>query len=162
MTESARLNLICPLFKCKRRARSQNKSEKHRQNGMGRNNNAPKAIDAVTIVESVEPQVKEAPLLTIVQPEVEEPPRKLSLDEKIQKVEDLSVLIDRFRGLVEAKRKLTVFQLGADGMSSSILLKDASGNEFKTSNSAVISAVIDEMKKILDLKVRDIEDQINF
>lgn len=93
---------------------------------------------------------------------MEEPPRKLSLDEKIQKVDDLSLLTDRFRGLVEAKRKLTVFQLGVDGMSSSILLKDASGHEFRTSNFAVISAVIDEMKKILDQKVRDIEDQINF
>ena len=130
---------------------------------MGRGgNHAPAAVDAVAIVESVEPAVKEAPLLTIVTSEPEEAPRKLSLDEKIQKVEDLTLLIDRFRGLAEAKRKLNVFQLGADGMSSSIILKDAAGNEFKTSNSAVITAVIDEMKRILDLKVRDIEDQINF
>jgi single-stranded DNA-specific DHH superfamily exonuclease len=128
---------------------------------MGRNNNVPAAIDAVAIVESVEP-VKEAPLLTIVPSEPEEAPRKLSLEEKIQRVEDLTLLIDRFRNLVEAKRKLTVFQLGADGMSSSIILKDAAGNEFKTSNSSVISSVIDEMKRILDLKVRDIEDLINF
>jgi single-stranded DNA-specific DHH superfamily exonuclease len=128
---------------------------------MGRNNNVPAAIDAVAIVESVE-SVKEAPLLTIVPSEPEEAPRKLSLEEKIQRVEDLTLLIDRFRNLVEAKRKLTVFQLGADGMSSSIILKDAAGNEFKTSNSSVISSVIDEMKRILDLKVRDIEDQINF
>ncbi len=134
---------------------------------MSNNNGAPRDIHAVAIVEAVEEAVKEAgdvaPVLTIVKPEpVEEVPRKLSLEEKIQKVEDLSLLIDRFRGLVEAKRKLTVFHLGADGMSSSIALRDASGNEFKTSNSAVISAVIEEMKKILDLKVRDIEDQINF
>ncbi len=38
----------------------------------------------------------------------------------------------------------------------------AGSGEFQPSNSAVVSAVIDEMKKILDQKVRDIEDQINF
>jgi hypothetical protein len=41
------------------------------------------------------------------------------------------------------------------------MLKDASGNEFKTSNSAVIGSVIEEMKRTLDLKVREVEEQIN-
>jgi ribosomal protein S4E len=59
-------------------------------------------------------------------------------------------------------QKLQTFRIGDDSLSSTIHLRDGSGNEFKTSNSAVICTVIDEMKRILDLKVRDIEDQINF
>ena len=88
--------------------------------------------------------------------------RKPTLEEKIQKVEDLSLLIDRYRALAESRRKLQTFQIGADSMSSTILLKDAAGNEFRTSNSAVITTVIDEMKRTLDSKVREVETLINF
>jgi hypothetical protein len=70
-----------------------------------------------------------APVMTIVKSETEEP-RRLSLDEKIQKVEDLTLLIDRWRTLNESRRKLQTFQIGADSLSSMILLRDAAGNEF--------------------------------
>ena len=101
-----------------------------------------------------------APVMTIVKNEIEEP-RRLSLDEKIQKVEDLTLLIDRWRTLNESRRKLQTFQIGADSLSSVILLRDAAGNEFKTSNSSVITSVIDEMKRTLDGKVKEVEEQIN-
>ena len=96
-----------------------------------------------------------------VKPEPVIAPRKLSLDERIQKVEDLSLLIDRYRILNESRRKLQTFQLGADGLSSSIQLRDAAGNEFRTSNSAVINTVIDEMKRTPDTKVKEVEDLID-
>ena len=51
--------------------------------------------------------------------------------------------------------------LMATAMVSVLMLKDAAGNEFKTSNSPVIASVIDEMKRTLDSKVREIENQIN-
>ena len=102
-----------------------------------------------------------ASVMTVVKykPEVDQP-RKLSLDEKIQKVEDLTMLFDRWRTLNESRRKLQTSNSSADSLSSVILLKDAAGNEFKTSNSAVIASVIDEMKRTLDTKVREIESQI--
>ena len=97
--------------------------------------------------------------MTVIKSEPEETPRKLTLDEKIRRVEDLTLLIERSLTLIELRRKLQIFQIGADSLSSTINLRDGSGNEFQTSNSVVISAVIDEMKRILHLKVRDIEDQ---
>jgi hypothetical protein len=118
--------------------------------------------------ESEDKPISEQPAPVVIAPliapivEVKEEPRKLTLDEKIQKVEDLTLLIERFKALAESRRKLQTFQIGADSMSSTILLKDASGNEFKTSNSAVITTVIEEMKRILDSKVREVETQINF
>ena len=140
---------------------------------------------AEVVVEPVMPADVAAPVLTIVKdqteekpeeiqapvpfiapwataPEVKEEPRKLSLEEKIQRVEDLTLLIERFRALAESRRKLQTFQIGSDSLSSTILLRDASGNEFKTSNSAVITSVIDEMKRTLDAKVREVETLINF
>jgi len=74
---------------------------------------------------------------------------------------DLSMLIDRWKTLNDSRRKLQTFQIGADSLSSVITLRDSNGNEFRTSNSAVITSVIDEMKRILDGKVKDVEELIN-
>ena len=116
-------------------------------------------VEVEALVAAVE--VLEPVVLTIVKPEPVIASRKLSLDVQIQKVEDLSLLIDRYRILNESLRKLQTFQLGADGLSSSIQLRDAAGNEFRTSNSAVINTVIDEMKRTLDTKVKEVEDLID-
>ncbi|MDP3568743.1 hypothetical protein [Sediminibacterium sp.] len=125
------------------------------QNVMGKSNVAEKSANVAEVVEVVEV----APVWTIVKDEVEAP-RKLTLDERIQRVEDLSLLIDRWKTLNDSRRKLQTFQIGADSLSSVISLRDSNGNEFKTSNSAVITSVIDEMKRTLDVKVRDVEEQI--
>ncbi|MFY9152410.1 MAG: hypothetical protein WAO52_10365 [Prolixibacteraceae bacterium] len=122
---------------------------------MGKSNTAEK----VAVAEISEVVI---PTMTVVKEEkVEEAARKLTLEERIQRVEDLSMLIDRWKTLNDSRRKLQTFQIGADSMSSVISLRDANGNEFRTSNSAVISSVIDEMKRTLDSKVRDVEEQIN-
>ena len=110
--------------------------------------------------EVVVTEAPEMPVMTIVKNAPEET-RKLSLDEKIQRVEDLTLMIDRWRTLSESRRKLQTFQIGADSLSSVILLRDAAGNEFKTSNSSVITSVIDEMKRTLEAKVKEVEDLIN-
>ena len=125
---------------------------------MGKSNVAVAEDQEVVAVQTIQEVV--TPVMTIVKEEPVEV-RKLSLDEKIQKVEDLSLMIDRWRTLSESRRKLTTFQIGADSMSSTILMRDAAGNEFKTSNSSVISSVIDEMKRTLDAKVKEVEEQIN-
>ncbi len=130
---------------------------------MSKLNGSAKANEVVAeLVENevVIAEAPEMPVMTIVK-NVPEEPRKLSLDEKIQRVEDLTLMIDRWRTLSESRRKLQTFQIGADSLSSVILLRDAAGNEFKTSNSSVITSVIDEMKRTLEAKVREVEEQIN-
>ena len=125
---------------------------------MGKSNVAERTAPVAEVVE----EVVVIPTLTVVKEEkVEEAARKLTLEERIQRVEDLSMLIDRWKTLNDSRRKLQTFQIGADSLSSVISLRDANGNEFKTSNSAVISSVIDEMKRTLDSKVHDVEELIN-
>lgn len=85
-----------------------------------------------------------------------------SLEKRIQKVEDLSMLIEKWRKLTETRRNLQTFSLGADGMGATVFLRDASGKEFKTSNTPVVSAVMDEIKTTLDEKIKEVEDQIKF
>ncbi len=124
-------------------------------------NNKSNALEKpAPVVEVNSEEVLIAPVMTVVKNEIEGP-RKLSLDEKIQRVEDLTLMIDRWRTLSESRRKLQTFQIGADSLSSVILLRDAAGNEFKTSNSSVITSVIDEMKRTLDSKVKEVEEQIS-
>jgi hypothetical protein len=125
---------------------------------MGKSNVAEKTAP-VAEVEEVSPV---ASTMTVVREEqVEEAARKLTLEERIQKVEDLSMLIERWKTLNDSRRKLQTFQIGADSLSSVVALRDANGNEFKTSNSAVVTSVIDEMKRTLDIKILDVESQIN-
>jgi len=85
-----------------------------------------------------------------------------SLEKRIQKVEDLSMLIEKWRKLTETRRNLQTFSLGADGMGATIFIRDASDKEFKTSNTPVVSAVMDEIKTTLDEKIIEVEDQIKF
>jgi len=127
---------------------------------MSKVNNAEKSVVAAEVAEVKTVEAVVAPVMTIVKNDAEEP-RKLTLDEKIQRVEDLTLMIDRWRTLSESRRKLQTFQIGADSLSSVILLRDAAGNEFKTSNSSVITSVIDEMKRTLEAKVREVEELIN-
>jgi len=140
-------------------ARCQNKTSGQGQTIMGKSNVAEKAN--VAEIELVEANQVATTLTVVKEEKIEEAARKLTLEERIQRVEDLSMLIDRWKTLNDSRRKLQTFQIGADSLSSVISLKDANGNEFKTSNSAVISSVIDEMKRTLDAKVRDVEEQIN-
>ena len=115
----------------------------------------------VEVIKEVE-VIREVVVEKIVEVQVPAPHVQLPLEDRIQKVEDLTMLIDRYKTLSESRRKLQTFQIGADGMSSAIALRDAAGNEFKTSNSAVISAVIETMKNILDGKIEDVQEQISF
>ena len=80
---------------------------------MSKNNGSAVTRDeAVALIELVDEAVvatvehPEPVVLTVVKPEPVQAPRKLSLDERIQKVEDLSLLIDRYRILNESRRKL--------------------------------------------------------
>jgi hypothetical protein len=43
-----------------------------------------------------------------------------------------------------------------------VFLRDTSGKEFKTYNTPVVSAVMEEIKIALDEKIKEVEDQIKF
>lgn len=103
-------------------------------------------------VKKSEPQVTQNPVENAI----------LSLEKRIQKVEELNIVIEKWRKLNEAKKNLTGFQLGNDGLSSTITLKDAAGREFKTSHNLVVTTVLDTLQKVMDEKIGEVEEQINF
>ena len=86
----------------------------------------------------------------------------LSLEKRIQKVEELSIVIEKWRKLGEAKKNLNGFKLGADGLSSTVIIRDVSGQEFKTSHNIVVETVLATVQGVLDEKITEVEEQINF
>lgn len=49
-----------------------------------------------------------------------------------------------------------------DGMGTTVFLWYTSGKEFKTSNTPVVSTVMNGIKSTLDEKIKDVEDMIKF
>lgn len=112
------------------------------------------------VVKNQEPAT-EAAVETVVEKPAPQP--ELSLEQRITMVEDLTMLIDRWRKLQESYRNLQTFKIGTDGMSTQIVLRDiASGKEFKTSNTPVVARVLDEIRLTLQAKITEVENQIRF
>jgi hypothetical protein len=134
---------------------SQNKSEGHRQNSMSnaataQKTNGKSATEEKAVMEVVktEPSKVENAIL--------------SLEKRIQKVQELNIVIDKWRKLQEARKNLNEFKLGNDGMNSTIIIRDAAGREFKTSQSIVFTTVLQTVQQVLDEKIAETEVQIDF
>ena len=105
---------------------------------------------------------EEKALMEVVKTETKVENKILSLEKRIQRVQELNIVIDKWRKLSEARQNLNEFKLANDGLSNSIVIKDASGREFKTNQPLVYNAVITAVQEVLDDKIAETEVQINF
>ena len=53
-------------------------------------------------------------------------------------------------------------QIGSDGLNLTIVIKDASGQEFKTSHNIVVETVLSSVRQILNERISDVEKDITF
>ena len=86
----------------------------------------------------------------------------ISLEKRIQRVNELNIVIEKWRKLTEARQNLNEFKLANDGLSSSVIIRDSTGREFKTSQNIVFTTVLQTVQKVLDEKINETEEQINF
>ncbi|MBN2891022.1 MAG: hypothetical protein JXL97_04070 [Bacteroidales bacterium] len=120
-----------------------------------------KAIENNVKGEKTEKQPKEvekkaiSPVPEIVQP-------LLTLEQKIERIENLKTLIEKREKLEASRKKLNSFVVGANQFSENIVLTDENGNSFRTSNSEVFTKVVDTIKNTLIAKISEIEQQIEF
>ena len=129
--------------------------------------NTAKKLSESPVEESAPMQVvkNDQPAAAAVEIPVEQPAPQpeLTLEQRISMVEDLTMLIDRWRKLQESYRNLQTFKIGTDGMSTQIVLRDTtSGKEFKTSNSSVVARILEEIRLTLQGKITEVESQIRF
>jgi hypothetical protein len=88
--------------------------------------------------------------------------KELTLDQKIEKVENLKILIEKREKLEESRKKLSSFVIGSHQFSEKIVLSDDRGNSFNTSNSEVFAKVVGTINETLITKISEIEKQIEF
>ena len=86
----------------------------------------------------------------------------LTLEQKLEKVEELNKIITKYQRLQEARKKLNTFKIGADGLNLTITIRDASGEEFKTSHNIVIETVLASVRQTLNERISDVEKDITF
>ncbi|WP_271406797.1 hypothetical protein [Tenacibaculum soleae] len=83
----------------------------------------------------------------------------VNLDDRIQNFEKLRGLANQRERLVQTLNELTKFNYN-QGDSSSFYIKDASGLEFKTTNSNLIKLVANNLQATLENRKVELEKQI--
>ena len=123
-----------------------------------------KAKETVVIEETVAEVVAEVvkpEVAPVIIPEVKAAP-VISVERRIEKVEELKITIKKYQQLQEARKGLTTFRLGSDGMSAMLTLKDADGTPYSISNPVVVEAALNHIRQVLNEKIHETEKEINF
>jgi hypothetical protein len=91
-----------------------------------------------------------------------EPVKEMTLLEKILKVENLQLVIEKRAKLVQTRSELERFQTASNDFNCSMRLNDSDGNVFTTSFTPGIKKVIDFLRSSFDASIADVEGKIKF
>ena len=116
---------------------------------------------SLVIEEAVAEVVKEEAKAPVPEPVIKSVP-VLTLEQKLEKIDELNRIIAKYQRLQEARKNLNTFKIGSDGLNLTITIKDASGQEFKTSHNIVVETVLSTVKQILNERISDVEKDITF
>jgi len=124
---------------------------------------AEKAVETlVASIPAVEKKVEEAiiPAETVVEKPVVV--RELTLQEKINKIENLQLIVEKRERLVGTRSELEKFQTSSNDFNCTLRLNDSDGNVFTTSFTPGVKKVVEFLKTSFDSSIGSIEDQIKF
>ncbi len=152
-----------------------NKSEGHRQENMNTTKELVKKSKENSgngkqkaAVKKVDRKEEKKPLLKIEAAVIEKKPeptpevKVLSIDEKLQKLDDLNDLVEKRYRLKESSNKLNSFDLKRESHSTGITLTDGSGNRFQTTNTKAVETFIEMTKQAIQLELDKVEEKIQF
>ena len=91
-----------------------------------------------------------------------EPVKEMTLTEKILKIENLQLVIEKRAKLVQTRSELERFQTASNDFNCSMRLNDSDGNVFTTSFTPGIKKVIDFLRTSFDASINDVETKITF
>jgi hypothetical protein len=91
-----------------------------------------------------------------------EPKKEMTMMEKILKIENLQLVIEKRAKLVQTRSELERFQTASNDFNCSMRLNDSDGNVFTTSFTPGIKKVIDFLKSSFDASIADVEGKIKF
>ncbi len=122
---------------------------------------------AKTVLNPSENKTQEKKPVLKVEPEkpvipVAEPKKEMTMLEKILKVENLQLVVEKRAKLVQTRSELERFQTSSNDFNCSMRLNDSDGNIFTTSFTPGIKKVIDFLKSSFDASITDVENKITF
>ena len=91
-----------------------------------------------------------------------EPKKEMTMLEKILKVENLQLVVEKRAKLVQTRSELERFQVSSNDFNCSMRLNDSDGNVFTTSFTPGIKKVIEFLKTSFDASITDVENKITF
>ena len=106
------------------------------------------------------PQKEEA--IKIPVPPAPELRKEMTLLERILKVENLQLVIEKRAKLVQTRSELERFQTTSNDFNCSMRLNDSDGNTFTTSFTPGIKKVIEFLKSAFDASIAETEEKITF
>ena len=130
---------------------------------------AEKAVETlVSSIPLLEKKVEEVVLPPVAEalPVMEAKPvvviRELTLQEKINKIENLQLIVEKRERLVGTRSELEKFQTSSNDFNCTLRLNDSDGNVFSTSFTPGVKKVVEFLKGSFDSSIESIEDQIKF
>jgi hypothetical protein len=110
--------------------------------------------------EQLKPVLKSEPEKPVVHAPA--PVKEMTLTEKILKIENLQLVIEKRAKLVQTRSELERFQTASNDFNCSMRLNDSDGNVFTTSFTPGIKKVIDFLRTSFDASINDVETKITF
>jgi hypothetical protein len=89
-------------------------------------------------------------------------PKELTLQEKINKIENLQLVVEKRERLVTTRAELEKFQISSNDFNCSLRLNDSDGNVFTSSFTPGVKKVIDFLKSSFDESIAEVETRITF
>ncbi|MFZ4569775.1 MAG: hypothetical protein ACOYM0_01440 [Bacteroidales bacterium] len=106
-------------------------------------------------------KVQPEPAAVKQEPEVTAKP-EMTMQEKILKVENLQLIVEKRAKLVQTRSELERFQISSNDFNCSMRLNDSDGNVFTTSFTPGVKKVIDFLKASFDASIIEVEGKITF
>ncbi len=133
--------------------------------------NGKPSAEEMTIVKSIlnpaENKTEEKKPVLQIEPEkpavpAPEPKKEMTMMEKILKIENLQLVIEKRAKLVQTRSELDRFQISSNDFNCTMRLNDSDGNVFTTSFTPGIKKVIDFLKSSFDASITETESKITF
>ena len=120
-----------------------------------------------TILNPAENKTEEKKPVLPIEPEkpvipAPETKKEMTMMEKILKIENLQLVIEKRAKLVQTRSELDRFQISSNDFNCTMRLNDSDGNVFTTSFTPGIKKVIDFLKTQFDVSITEAESKITF
>ena len=133
--------------------------------------NGKPSAEEMTIVKAIlnpaESKTEEKKPVLQIEPEklvvpAPEPKKEMTMLEKILKIENLQLVIEKRAKLVQTRSELDRFQISSNDFNCTMRLNDSDGNVFTTSFTPGIKKVIEFLKTSFDASITEAENKITF